>query len=222
MADSSDLIRWFRLDMDDLEEPPLWSDEEILEYANDAQQWLCRKTEGIEDSMTPSVCTINVAPTPDASASWVPLSPLILKIRGATRNDTGRGIPVVNPEKLEAYGIRWDGNSSVVKALVVGLTKNKARVYPVSSESVVITLSVFRLPLVDIIEPEQALEVDSQHHRALVLWMRHRGYSKQDADTLDLKRAADYEAKFDAYCYKALQEQERARRSVGVTLYGGI
>jgi hypothetical protein len=97
-----------------------------------------------------------------------------------------------------------------------------ARVYPVSSETVTINLDVFRLPLYDITDCDQPLEVDAQHHRALVMWMRYRGYSKQDADTLDLKRAADYETKFENYCFKALQEQERARRNVGVTLYGGI
>lgn len=222
MSNSSDLLRWFRLDMDDLELPYLWSDVEVFEYATEAQRWFCRKTEGIEDSITPAVCTLSVLPTPAPTASWVALSPLILKIRGAHRTDTGRPIAIVNPEKVDHFDIRWDGNSGVVKALVVGLTKGMARVYPMSSETVTINLDVFRLPLVDITAAAQALEVDAQHHRALVYWMRYLGYSKQDADTLDLKRAADYEQKFNDYCYKALQEQERARRYVGTTLYGGI
>lgn len=218
MSDSSDLLNWFRLDMDDLEEPYLWSDEEIFEYATDAQRWFCRKTEGIADSRTASVCQLSIVP----GTEWYTLSPLILKLRNATRGDTGRQVNILNPEKLNLYEVRFDGRASVLAAIIVGLTDGAVRVYPVPTETVTINLEVFRLPLYEIVETNQPLEIAAQHHRGLVHWMRYRGYSKQDADTIDLKRAADYEAKFDAYCYKALAEQERARRHVGATVYGGI
>lgn len=218
MTDSTDLLRWFRLDMDDLELPYLWSDEEVFEYATDAQRWFCRKTEGIADSRTAELCQLSIVP----ATEWYTMDERILKLRGAHRGDTGRPVGIVNPEKLDMFDIRFDGNSGVLKALVVGLTDGVIRAYPVPSETVTINLEIFRLPLYPITDSDQPLEISQHHHRALVLWMRYRGYSKQDADTIDLKRAADYEQKFDAYCYKALAEQERARRNVGVTIYGGI
>lgn len=216
---STDLLRQFRLDMDDLEKPYLWSDEEVFEYMTDAQRMFCRFTEGIADSRTLSVCQLTIV----ANTEWYPLSPLIKKLRSAHRTDTGRPIEIVNPEKLDQYGIRFDGNSSPIKALVVGLTDGFVRAAPVPSEpAVTVNLSVFRLPLKPLDDNDQKLEITEEHHVHLVDWMRMRGYSKQDADTIDLKRADAHEAKFRTYCFKALAEQERARRNVGVTIYGGI
>lgn len=218
MATSTDLLNWFRLDMDDLELPYLWSDAEVFEYATDAQRWFCRKTEGIADSRTVATCQLAIVP----ATEWYTMDPRILKLRAARRGDTGRPVPIINPEKLNLYDVRFDGNAGVLKALIVGLTDGAIRAYPVPSETVTINLEIFRLPLLPITGLLQALEIAEQHHRALVMWMRYRAYCKQDADTLDLKRAADYEQKFDAYCFKALAEQERARRAVGTTIYGGI
>lgn len=216
---STDLLRQFRLDMDDLEKPYLWSDAEVFEYMTDAQRMFCRLTEGIADSRTTSVCQLTVV----SGTEWYALSPLIKKLRSAHRTDTGAPIAIMNPEKLDHFGIRFDGRTSPVKALVVGLTDGFVRTVPVPSETAVtVNLSVFRLPLKALDDTDQKLEIGEEHHVHLMDWMRKRGYSKQDADTIDLKRADDHEAKFRQYCFKALAEQERARRSVGATLYGGI
>lgn len=215
---STELLLLFRQEVDDLEEPYLWSDEEIFEFMTDAQRQFCRWTEGIADSRTASVCQISVA----SPTEWYAKSPLILKVRSATRGDTGRKLDVVNPEHLDDLGIRFDGRTSVVRAVIDGLTDGFFRIYPVPNETVVVNLSVFRLPLLPIIDTDQAFEIAEHHHPHLALWMKKRAYGKQDADIYDQKRADDYEAKFRAYCFQALKEQERARRNVGVTTYGGI
>jgi hypothetical protein len=69
---------------------------------------------------------------------------------------------------------------------------------------------------------DQALEIDEQHHNALLLWMKHLAYDKQDSETLDKGMAAEYEARFRMYCAAALKEQERARRNSGTVIYGGL
>lgn len=215
---STELLTLFRQEVDDIATPYLWSDDEAFEYMTDAQRWFCRKTEGIADSRTASVCTL----TSIIGQEWYALSPLILKLRRVTRGDTGREVSVVNPESLNRYDIRWDGNASGIKALVVGLSDGAVRIWPKPSEAVVMTLEVFRLPLEAITSYDQPFEINEQHHRHLVMWMAHLAYGKKDADTYDGKQSAEYEAAFNNYCFKALAEQERARRQVGVTRYGGI
>ena len=54
------------------------------------------------------------------------------------------------------------------------------------------------------------------------MWVKHRMYSVQDAETRDDKKAAAYRAEFLAYCAKAKSEQGRLRRPVSVVTYGGI
>lgn len=218
MANSTDLLRWFRQDMDDLEEPPLWSDEEVFEYANDAQIEFCRQTEGIADSRTPSICQLQLV----AGTEWYTVSPLITKLRAVRRSTDGREVTVINPEQLTLAGVWFDGKSGPCKALVAGLSDNALRSWPITNETILLNMEVFRLPLLDITDEDQPLEIANHHLRHLVLWMRSRAYLKQDADTYDPRSSEKYAGLFGNYCFKALQEQERARRVIGTVAYGGI
>jgi len=85
-----------------------------------------------------------------------------------------------------------------------------------------LNLTVFRLPLIAIVESDQVLEIASQHHQFLLLWMNHRAYLKEDAETLDRKKAAENKAAFTDYCFQAKLEQGRARHKTRVVAYGGI
>ena len=72
------------------------------------------------------------------------------------------------------------------------------------------------------VDESSALEIDEQHHRHLLLWMKHLAYSKQDAETYDKKAAEDNAAMFEAYCKKAMKERERLRYHPRVVRYGGL
>lgn len=216
---STELLELFREEVADTVKPYLWSDALIYRYIDEAQKMFCRKTEGIEDSRTSAVTQIAVA----AGTSWYDTSKLILKIRSATRNDTGADIPIYGVEKAPNAGVRFDGRSGPLKAFVSGLDKNTLRAWPVPSESVGVTLSVFRLPLMSITDAgDQNLEIDEQHHPHLLLWVKHRAYGKEDAETFDARKAADFEGRFYEYCRSARIEQERARREASTVVYGGI
>lgn len=85
-----------------------------------------------------------------------------------------------------------------------------------------LNLSVFRLPIVPITDAgDQELEIDSQHHEHLLMWVKHRAYGKQDAETYDKKKSADCKADFFSYCEAAKAEQNRARRVGTPVAYGG-
>lgn len=212
-----ELLAVFREEMNDEATPYLWSDSAIYRYMDDAQKMFCRKTEGIEDARTLPLTRISVA----AGTEWYTLSPLILKVRTVTRTDTGRPIPVIAAEKAQHEGVRFDGSEGPIKALVSGLSKQQLRAWPMPNESVTLALAVFRLPL-EVIDASGEFEIDEQHHLALLHWMKHKAYDKQDAETFDRRKADDYERKFLDYCAEARKEQERARRPVSTVAYGGI
>jgi len=93
----------------------------------------------------------------------------------------------------------------------------------VLSFGLIINLSVYRLPLVTITDDgEQTLEIDVQHHAALLYWVKSRAYDKQDAEAFDRTKSKDYATRFETYCAMAQQEQQRARRVQGNIAYGGI
>lgn len=216
--DSTGLLLQFRSDMNDLAVPYLWSDEDVLAYADDAQKMFCRKTDGISDETTPEVVQLAVVPDADR----LDLHPSILRIVSAVRTDTGRPVEVINPSDMPKRGWYFDGNTGVLKALVIGSQAHKARLYPKAAETLTVELTVFRLPLLPIIDTDQALEVDEEHHRHLVLWMRHLGYLKADAETFDQGKADDFEARFYRYCENVKAEQRRKDHKTRVVAYGGI
>ena len=216
--DSTSLLSTFRLDVVDVETPTLWSDDEILGYADDAQKMFCRKVHGFNDATTPSVTQLAVTTTTDVA----PTSPLILKVRKAYLASDGTEIDVINYENLRQYGLRLDGRTGPVRMLVTGMTDHVAKLYPFPTVADTIQLLVERLPLAAITDVDQPLEIDSQHHRSLLLWMKHLAYDKQDAETRDPKKSADYEQRFLAYCDQARREKERANHKTRVVAYGGI
>jgi len=165
-VNSSSMLAAFRDEMADQELPYLWSDAAIYRYIDSAQKMFCRLTEGIEDART---YTLSVVP----GTAWYQIDPVILKVRDATRTDTGREVPLVALEKARPEGIIFDGATGPLKVLVSGFEKDALRAWPVPDETVTVTLSVFRLPLVRIEEADQDLEVDDQHEAGLMLWVKH-------------------------------------------------
>lgn len=217
--DSTGLLELFREEVKDTDRPYLWSDTHVYFYIGEAQKMFCRLTEGIEDARTAGVTELDITTGQD----WYDLSPKILKLRSAHRSDTGREVELMPAEMAERRGVRFDGRTGPPSVIVQGLEKNAVRVWPVPSEDITLNLRVFRLPLVDITdEGGQEFEIDEQHHYALLKWVKHLAYGKQDADTFDRKKTDDYEAEFRAYCRAARIEQGRARHPAGAVMYGGL
>lgn len=216
---TSDLYELFRSEMSDIAEPYLWSDESVFHYADEAQNTFCRKTDGIADASTPAVVQLQVEP----GTEWLAAHPSILRIRTATRVDTGRPVEVLNYEELASRGWRFDGRTGRLCALIIGLENSRTRLYPVPNETVRVDLTVFRLPLRPITDMgDEPLEIPAQHHRSLLLWMKHLAYTKQDAETYDRMKAGEFEQQFLDYCESAKKEARRRDFKVREVVYGGI
>lgn len=215
-----ELLQLFRQEMNDLVAPYLWSDAEILAYIDDAQMMFCRKTDGVADASTADIVNIEV----NAGQDWYITSPLVLKWRTAFRRDNGRPVDIVNIEDTVTQGMRFDGRSGPVSAMVIGLERTKVRVWPVPAEDVVIETTVFRLPLqpVNNATKSQQLEVDVQHHTHLLRWVKSRAYGKQDSEAFDKTKAREFEQSFLQYCEDSKIEDRRLRHKTRVVAYGGL
>ena len=216
--DSSALRDLFRLEMADVALPNLWSDAEIFAYIDDAQKMFCRLAHGINDAVTPSVTQIPVTTATDTAAT----SPLILKIRDAYRVSDGQPINIINYEDIPALGLRFDGRIGQVTYVITGMTQDTVKLYPFPNAADAINLLVERLPLKDITDDGQKLELQVQHHPHLLLWAKHRAYMKQDSETRNDKAASDMKAEFESYCDLARKEKDRAKHKTRVVAYGGI
>jgi len=217
VAATGDLLEQFRIEMNDAEEPFLWSDELVYKYLNDAQKQFARKTDGIQDSTTVAVCTLAVI----ANTNTYALHPTIKKIRSVRRADNGRPVEVINEEDMPGRKWFFDGRTGVITALITGMDENSVRVWPVPFETVNLQMSVFRLPLVEVVD-DQALEIGAQHHMHLLSWAKHLAYLKQDADAFDRTKADEFGMRFERYCADVQAEQRRLRHKQRSVVYGGI
>lgn len=211
--DATELRNLFRAEMSDAVEPYLISDDQVYRYLDDAQKQFCRWTEGIEDGRS---FTVDIAP----DVEWYDIDKSILKLRKVTNTVTGELLAVVNPERMEDAGIRFDGRTGPVRALVAGIQKNTLRAWPKPATAVTLALEVFRLPF-DLCRGDEP-EIDEQHHVNLLLWAKYRAYGNEDSEVFNNRKSTDYEIRFRNYCAESRKEQGRARHSAGSVVYGGI
>jgi len=226
------LFDLFRSDVVDEAAPNLWTDTEVWEYMDDAQKEFCRRTWGIADSRS-ALTELDVEENDD----WVEISSRILRIRGARRASDGRKLSVISFEQLERmraadddYGqpimpVIDDTTTGPLQWLITGMDQHALRLSPIAAEDDTIRLTVDRLPATidaDEVAAGLQLEIADKYHRTLLLWMKHRAYSKQDAETFDKGKAAEFGALFAAACETARVERERLEQPQGPIAYGGI
>lgn len=210
---AAELLALARQELFDTVQPYLWSDDLLYTYIDDAQKQFCRYTEGVEDARSFS---LKIKP----DLVWYDLDPLILKVRSAHDQLTGRELPIWTTEYMSTNRIWFDGSRGPMKALVSGLEKGVLRTFPVPSEASTVELRVFRLPYDVGVGGE--FEIDPQHIINLLFWVKYRAYNVQDAEAADEKKALSNRTDFEAYCAKARVEQGRLRRPVATVAYGGI
>jgi len=215
---AAELRNAFRLDTDDSVAPYFWSESEVATYADEAQTMFARLTRGIRDASS-ALCFLDISPGED----FVDIDPRILVIERVQRDSDAHRLQIVNFEDLDTAGIRLDRTVGAVDTVVVGMEPHKLRWLRIPKVADTASLVIGRLPLRTITATSAAaLEIDAQHHRALLLYMQALAYGKQDADTRDENKAALKDAQFRAYCAQALIEKNRARHKSRAVIYGGL
>lgn len=224
----SQLYDLFRTDIVDTATPYLWSDDEVWGYMDEAHKQFARLTGGISDS-TSDLTQLEVA----VGDTWVDVDPRILKIRHAQKTTNDAELEIVNFEDTELlardndYGIRrifrLTNDSGPLQYLVAGMERAKLRLIPIPDTAETISLIVYRLPLETISADAQPdFEIEEQHHRFLLHWMKKLAYEKQDAETFDKDRSEKFERKFLDYCGEARHERELREHKYRTVAYGGL
>jgi hypothetical protein len=209
------LLEYFRSQMMDEERPYLWSDTEVMTYMNEAQMMFCRLSEGIADASTPEVVNVPVV----LGELRALTHPSILTFRMALLASSGAQIEIVNHTDVRS----WTNQIGQVRRMIVGLEPDIVRWGTTPDEDDEVNLTVFRLPLLDLVEFDQDLEIPTKHHAYLLYWMQHLAYLKPDTEVFDKKASDRAKAAFEAYCEGLVSaETRRQRQKPRVVQYGGI
>lgn len=208
-----ELIAQFRTDNDDIYEPYMWSDVSITRYLSEAQDVLCDKVNIFPDE-------IEVAYSADDV--WVARDDYITQVRGVFEGaETIQLRDAAEWQRLQGSAT-WRTDTGTVTDLIEDMKADNWRLYPIPEEDGTLTLSIYRRPLISLIDGADTAVTDAQQVEAVLLYARSRSYLKQDADIFDQKQAAALEMQFRAKIQEIIGAVERKQRRPGTVLYGGL
>jgi hypothetical protein len=175
-----EILTQARLELDDTQADYLWSDSELIAYANEAQEQACRRSRLIIDSSTVEICEIAIV----ANTALYSLDERILAIKDVVDAEgstiTGATVGWMN-ENVSG----WRNSTGTPKAVITDFETDKLRLYPIPRFDSTINLRVVRTQLNNMVGLQDKPEIKSRYHMALIHWIKHRAYLKKDADTLD-------------------------------------
>ena len=225
-----ELYDQFRSDVVDVIKPPIWSDDDVFRYMDDAYKMFVRLTGGIAD-FTSDFTRANIV-TGEKVGEY---DKRILRIMKAYRESDRAEIKVINQTDLtfirgDDYGLLrpayLDSAPGPVRYMVIGLERGKCEWLQVPLTDDVALLHVYRLPkdriTPDISEDFDFPEIGEEHVPHLGLWMKHKAYAKADTDRFNGPLSDKYKTDFTDYCALAKAEVERAKHKNREVVYGGI
>lgn len=222
--DLDEMIARWRRDMEDTVEPYLWSDDEITEYLDEAQDEFCQEVDVLNHEISISYT---------ASVPWVDIPSYVTRLRDVEDASTGRTIFLYNHEewpeviKTDDYGTwivasDWKQKTGTPEALITDTESGQARVYPIPTADGTFTATVYRRPLEPLADTEEFEVTDRQHQRCMLYKARSLGYLKHDTETFDAAKAGEFEGMFNDKVEEIKSRVSRSRRRARATAYGGL
>ena len=102
MNNSGELYDFFRSDVVDTGEPPLWSETEVFGYMDDAYRSFVRNIGGVPD-VSSAITQVKVV----AGKMYATVSPLILRFTQAYLVSTGQEVKIVNEQESSFLSTRF-------------------------------------------------------------------------------------------------------------------
>ena len=186
----NDLISAFRNRADDTAEPYLWSDAEVKQYLNDAENEAADRARLILDASTAATCQIAAV----AGTATYSLHQTILDVRRAKIGDSNPLLKT-SVEELDMEWPEWESAKGEPTCYVDA--EGVIRLVPEPTENGVLSLSVHRLPLESMVLGADAPEIHARYHTRLIDWALRCAYLKRDSDTHNSEMAEHYELAFN-------------------------
>jgi hypothetical protein len=204
MATAQELMDRVRKTLDDeigVEADRLWTEIELLEYANDAEREACIRMRILVDSTTAATSEVTVV----SGTHTYALSSKVVSVDRAKMQATAD--PALHPitkKILDITDPAWEVTSEVPRNYIIEDidTVKSMRLYPNPNANGVLGLTVVRLPLA-IMAAGDVPEIPEPLHLDLMNWMLYRAYTKQDTKvaqdtrTVSLTKEKFYLAQFE-------------------------
>lgn len=222
--DLEDLMAEFRQQADDKGFQPLYVDEDLPKWANEAEREAAVRARLLFDD-TSAFLTLPVV----AATVRYAIDPRIQVIDGAFFAPTvgrQRLLDLTGLDDLRQHDTHLCRTCNRPAALV-HIEQSAIRLWPIPTSTVAgsLKLEVYRLPLEDMVDSDDAPEIGAIHHLGLVDWMLYRAYATKDGEDGDPVRSKThydaFEARFGERPTADVLRRHREKRRV-TTTYGGL
>lgn len=170
----------------------LWSQSDILEYARDAENEACERADLIIDDS--SALTSIVATTGTGTYG---IASTVISVMSAMLSLGSEPLMETSEKVLDLSVSGWRTATGTPRSYVKTPT-NKIILYPMPVVVDTLNMTVSRFPNTPM-AINGSPEVDSRYHAGLILWILHRAYLKNDSETLNTGKAADYAKQFERF-----------------------
>jgi Family of unknown function (DUF6682) len=180
-----EMIQSFRLQVDDVAQPYLWSDPELMDYANEAEEEACRRARLIEDASTVAVTQLSLT----NGVSTYALDDSIIFTRRVKITTMDCPLGKIRLADLDMGRGDWESDTGEPEFYCLDYENDKILFYPTPDASYTANLRVVRLPLNEMNDNEDTPEINRRFHRGLINWMKFKAYSKEDSEARDDQEA---------------------------------
>lgn len=193
-----ELIARFRSASNDKVEPYFWSDKDVTQWLNDAQEEAAIRARLIHESDSASLCEIKTT----AGKAVYQLKPQMYEITHASWDEDGTRnyclLSLTSTEALDKNDRHWRTRPASIPHSVIQ-TDRSVRIVPAPKSDGTLVIEAYRLPKSLMESQDDEPEINQAHHRHLVSWALYKAFSVPDAEMFDPDRAQIEAAEFARY-----------------------
>ena len=193
----AELIARYRSDAFDSVAPFALSDAEVIALLNEAVSEAAIRGRLIHESSA-SMCRITVT----AGKSVYPINAALYELTHTAFREEGQKrepVTLASEEWLDQNVRDWRDEKG--RPAYAVQSDRTLRLIPEPDRNGELLLEGYRLPIITLEadDLDAAPEINPSHHRYLVYWVLHRGFSIPDAERFDPSRAVEAEREFTRY-----------------------
>lgn len=193
-----ELLSRFRVEANDKVQPYFNEDADVIVWLNDAVNEACIRARLLHEFANPDICRIAIVA---GNSQYILHESLyeLTSLRFDPLDDRcNRGIELSSEEMLsKSYYDDWRTRKGTPCYAIQSDTG--LRLVPTPDQDGVLVLEGYRLPLVAMVNMDDAPEINKSHHVHLIQWALHKAFSIPDTEFFDANRAQIAEMKFTEY-----------------------
>src|SRR5438045_1733341 len=155
-----ELVEIFRTETDDLDaQGYLWTDDEVLDFANDAQNEACRRARLLVDATDTDICRVAIT----AGTASYPLDARVIFVRWAKLSLQNYSLKRAYVKDLTDI-VNWQAHTGTPTNYVTSWETGKILLYrsPVVDDT--LSLRVVRMPLEEMDSFDDTPEINARYH----------------------------------------------------------